>query len=108
MSSNRFKDHPHERRAVPATRRRAPQAQPGRAVRAIRMIQFEYGAFSIDTRVLLQDYYRLLGVDYVMGKVFPGHVEFKDYDWRDETFQFSNYLCVRREESSLVALAAGG
>ena len=73
----------------------------------MRAVQFEYGAFSIDTRVLLQDYYRHLAPRYVIGKVYPGYVDFKDYDWRDETFQFSNYVCVDRREAAMIALAAG-
>jgi len=77
------------------------------ATGAVRMIQFEYGAFSIDTRVLLQDYYRLLAPQYLMGKIYPGFVDFKDYNWRDESFQFSNYLCVSRQEPALVERAAG-
>jgi len=74
---------------------------------AVRIIQFEYGAFSVDTRVLLQDYYRLLEPRYLIGKIYPGFVDFKPYEWRDESFQFANYVCVDRREPRLVALAAG-
>jgi FkbM family methyltransferase len=67
----------------------------------IRCIQFEYGAFSIDTRVLLRDYYDLLKSRYWIGKLFPTGVEFHDYRWTDEDFRFANYLCVSRRSPEL-------
>jgi FkbM family methyltransferase len=70
-------------------------------------IQFEYGAFSLQTRVLLADYYDLLGSRYWIGKIYPTHVEFKDYDWRMESFRFVNFLCVSRSRPDLQALARG-
>jgi FkbM family methyltransferase len=70
-------------------------------------IQFEYGAFSVQTRVLLADYYARLAPSYWIGKVFPTHVEFRDYDWTMENFRFSNFLAVRRSRPDLRALAAG-
>jgi FkbM family methyltransferase len=57
-------------------------------------IQLEYGAFSIQTRFLLKDYYDLLSKYFFIGKIFPNEVAFEDYDWRAEDFRFSNYLCV--------------
>ena len=72
---------------------------------AIRCIQFEYGAFSIDTKVLLRDYYEILQARYVIGKIFPTYVDFRDYDWTDEDFRFSNFLCVSREDPQAVLLA---
>ncbi len=68
-------------------------------------IQFEYGAFSIDTRVLLADYYQMLGSRYWIGKVYPTYVDFSDYHWTMESFRFSNYLCVARARQDLKLLA---
>ena len=73
----------------------------------VRCIQFEYGAFSIDTHVLLADYYEMLASRYWIGKIFPATVEFRDYDWRMESFRFSNFLCVSRGRPDLRALAQG-
>jgi len=73
----------------------------------VHCIQFEYGAFSIQTRVLLADYYQMLGAHYWIGKIYPTGVEFRDYDWRMESFRFSNFLCVSRNRPDLKALAAG-
>lgn len=67
----------------------------------IAAIQFEYGAFSIDTRIMLRDYYELLGDRYAIGKIFPDHVAFTDYDWKSEDFRFSNYLCVSNDRPEL-------
>lgn len=65
--------------------------------RAIRCIQFEYGAFSIQTRVLLADYYDSLAPHYWIGKVFPSGVEFRDYHWTSENFRFANFVCISRD-----------
>jgi FkbM family methyltransferase len=71
----------------------------------VRCIQFEYGAFSIDTRVLLADYYERLAEWYWIGKIYPSHVEFADYAWTMETFRFANFLCVLRTRPDLKTLA---
>jgi FkbM family methyltransferase len=67
-------------------------------------IQFEYGAFSIQSRFLLKDYYSLLSPQFWIGKIFPTHVAFSNYDWRAEDFRFSNYLCVSRNRGDLCSL----
>ena len=64
-------------------------------------IQFEYGAFSIQTRFLLKDYFSMLGDLYWIGRIFPNYVDFADYDWRMEDFQFRNYLCIQRRYPEL-------
>jgi FkbM family methyltransferase len=70
-------------------------------------IQFEYGPFSIDTRVLLADYYERLGRRYWIGKIYPGHVEFSDYHWSRERFRFANFLGIARSRPDLRTLAEG-
>jgi FkbM family methyltransferase len=69
-------------------------------------IQFEYGAFSIQTHVLLADYYEMLGSRYWIGKIYPTHVAFTDYDWTHESFRFCNFLCVSRRRADLRALVS--
>ena len=73
----------------------------------VHCIQFEYGAFSTQTRFLLADYYAMLGANYWVGKIFPGYVEFADYSWTMENFQFCNYCCVSRKREDLRRLVAG-
>src|SRR5437667_5112242 len=45
----------------------------------IHCLQFEYGAFSTQTKVLLSDYYSLLSERYWLGKIYPTYVDFRDY-----------------------------
>jgi FkbM family methyltransferase len=70
----------------------------------INCIQFEYGAFAIDSRRRMKDYFDLLADRYLIGKIYPNHVDFADYDWRMENFRFANYLCIRRDRPDLVSL----
>ena len=63
-------------------------------------LQFEYGAFSTGSRFLVRDYYDLLP-DYWIGKVFPRHVAFGEYDWTFENFEFCNYVAVHRSRPEL-------
>jgi FkbM family methyltransferase len=69
-------------------------------------IQFEYGAFSTQTRFLLGDYYSMLSDDFWIGKIYPGYVDFRDYDWTMEDFRFSNYCCVSKAKPALKKLLA--
>ena len=64
-------------------------------------IQFEYGAFSTDTRFLLKDYYLLLSDKYWIGKLYPKYVDFRDYDWTMEDFRFCNYICVSKDRQDI-------
>jgi FkbM family methyltransferase len=75
--------------------------------KGIACIQFEYGSYSIDSRVMLRDYFGWLGQSHVIGKIFPNHVAFTDYDWTMESLRFSNYLCVSRQREDLQKLVAG-
>jgi FkbM family methyltransferase len=67
----------------------------------IHCLQFEYGAFSTQTRVLLADYYSLLSRNYWLGKIYPDYVEFTEYDWRLEDFRFANYCGVSKSRPEL-------
>jgi FkbM family methyltransferase len=69
---------------------------------AVAMVQFEYGAFAPQQRVLLRDFYELLGNDYRVGRIFPTHVAFADYSSLMETSSFTNYLAVRKEVLGLL------
>jgi FkbM family methyltransferase len=72
----------------------------------VHCIQFEYGAFSTQTRVLLQDYYDLLAKTYWIGKIYPTYVDFRDYAWTMEDYQFCNYCCVSTQRPDLRRLLA--
>lgn len=69
----------------------------------IDVIQFEYGKVAILTHFLLKDFYELLeGKGYVVGKIFPDHVDFRPYKLEDEDFLGPNYLAVRRERADVI------
>lgn len=70
----------------------------------IACIQFEYGAFSVDTRFLLRDYYELLRDQFWIGKIYPNYVDFCEYNWTMENFKFCNYLCVNKNRRDLLDL----
>ena len=76
------------------------------AAKKVDCIQFEYGAFATQTRFLLGDYYTMLSHDFWMGKIYPGYVDFRDYDWRMEDFKFSNYFCLSKAKPELKELLA--
>lgn len=66
-------------------------------------IQFEYGAFSTESKFFVKDYYSLLS-DFWIGKIFPDGVHFSDYDWKMEDFQFCNYVAVHNSREDLKIL----
>lgn len=71
--------------------------------RRIRAIQFEYGYINIKTRFLLCDFYELLTRNgFVVGKVFPRHVDFRPYRYEHEDFQGPNFLAVLKTETALI------
>ena len=75
------------------------------ADRRIRFVQFEYGWVNVLTHFLLKDFYDLFARSgYVVGKIYPDYVEFRDYELRDEDFLGPNYLACRREEPLLGSL----
>jgi FkbM family methyltransferase len=73
--------------------------------RRVRFVQFEYGRVNILTRFLLKDFYELLGkYGYVVGKIFPDHVDIRDYELGDEDFLGPNYLSCRAGDPALPRL----
>jgi FkbM family methyltransferase len=67
--------------------------------RRVRFVQFEYGRVNILTRFLLKDFYELLGkYGYVVGKIFPDHVDIRDYELGDEDFVGPNYFACRADD----------
>jgi FkbM family methyltransferase len=67
--------------------------------KAIDLVQFEYGRVSILNRFLLRDFHSFFRErGYVVGKVFPNHVDFREYDLADEDFMGPNYLACREDK----------
>jgi FkbM family methyltransferase len=69
----------------------------------IKMIQFEYGYINISAKKLLVDYHRFLeSHGYVVGKVFPKVVEFREYEFKHEDFIGPNFIAVKKTETALI------
>jgi FkbM family methyltransferase len=69
----------------------------------IDVIQFEYGMVNIITHFLLRDFYQLLEArGYLIGKLFPDHVDFRNYELTDEDFIGPNYVAVRKAQAAMI------
>jgi FkbM family methyltransferase len=74
---------------------------------SVRFVQLEYGQKNIFTHFLLRDFYQLFAeYGYIVGKIFPDYVEFREYDLNDEDFIGSNYLACRAGDEALTHLRA--
>jgi FkbM family methyltransferase len=72
----------------------------------VRFVQFEYGRVNILTHFLLRDFYQLFATyGYVVGKIYPDYVDFREYDLSDEDFLGPNYLACRAGDEALGRLA---
>lgn len=78
---------------------------PALSERRIRFVQFEYGRVNILTRFLLKDFYEAFARDgYVVGKIYPDYVDFRDYDLSDEDFLGPNFLACRVDDPVIARL----
>jgi FkbM family methyltransferase len=76
--------------------------------RAIRLVQFEYGRVNILSRFLLRDFYEFFRqYGYVVGKIYPNYVEFREYALSDEDFLGPNYLACREEDTQYLRALSG-
>jgi hypothetical protein len=68
-------------------------------------VQFEYGYINITTHVLLIDYFEFFNsYGFIVGKIYPKTVDFKEYSTKLENFIGSNYLAVRKDKKALIEL----
>lgn len=71
--------------------------------RKIDIVQFEYGKINILTHYLLLDFYNFFSEkDYVVGKIYPNYVDFRDYSLDDENFIGPNYLAIKKEKKDYI------
>lgn len=71
---------------------------------AIDLVQFEYGEINLKTRDFLEDYYKFFTErGFVVGKLYPEGVMFKDYTLADEDFLGPNYIACRAARADLIA-----
>lgn len=75
------------------------------AKKKIRIIQFEYGYINITTKNLLIDYYEYLDqFGYMVGKLYPKKVVFRDYKFKYEDFIGPNMIAIRKDDTELKQL----
>ena len=71
----------------------------------IKAIQFEYGYINITTKKLLLDYHNYFEEQgYLLGKIFPKSVEFREYKFKYEDFIGPNFLAVHKSQKELIQL----
>lgn len=76
---------------------------------SIGCIQFEYGYIAILTKNLLIDFYKFLApFGYVIGKLTPDGVKFKDYHLLDEDFIGPDYIAVHQSRPDMIELIKKG
>ncbi|MDJ0680402.1 MAG: FkbM family methyltransferase [Xenococcaceae cyanobacterium MO_167.B52] len=71
----------------------------------ITCIQFEYGRGSIQTKILLRDFYDFFEeYGFIVGKIYPKYVDFKSYSYAtwDEDFVGPNYIAIKKTEEELI------
>jgi FkbM family methyltransferase len=74
-----------------------------RADKEIDIIQFEFGQVCIPRRILLSDFYDILGSSYEIGRVFRCGVRWQQYNaFTDERYMMGNYLAIRKELPELI------
>jgi FkbM family methyltransferase len=75
---------------------------------AVDVIQFEYGQVNILSKFLLRDFHCWFSArGYVVGKIYPNYVDFRDYDYADEDFTGPNYLACRRVREDYIRALSG-
>jgi FkbM family methyltransferase len=73
--------------------------------KAIKIIQFEYGLVNIAAGFLLRDFYEfLVRYGFLIGKIYPTYVDFRNYEFQNEDFIGPNYLAVLQEEEATIAV----
>ncbi|HWN78276.1 MAG TPA: hypothetical protein VNN81_10445, partial [Bradyrhizobium sp.] len=73
----------------------------------VKILQFEYNRGAVYGGFLLKDAYALLRpLGYVLGKLTPNGVLFREFRVEHETFGGPNYIACHEAESELIAAIA--
>lgn len=68
----------------------------------VRAVQFEYGYINITSKVLLSDYYDFFNsFGYIVGKIYPKRVEFREYAFKHEDFIGPNFIAIHSSDLEL-------
>ena len=69
----------------------------------IGMVQFEYGPLNLKVRQWLGDYWKFFTDNgFVVGKLYPEGVAFKDFELADEDFVGPNYIACLKSRRDLI------
>lgn len=69
----------------------------------VRLVLFEYNRGALMSRFLLADFYDFFtSKGYVLGKLTPNGVIFRDYDFAHEDFNGPNYVACLKSEKELI------
>jgi FkbM family methyltransferase len=75
---------------------------------AVDLVQFEYGRISIMNRFLLRDFYTFFAQrGFRVGKIYPNHVDFREYEMDDEDFLGPNYLACQTKKAEYLKAFQG-
>lgn len=68
-----------------------------KTLREVKAVQFEFGGTSLDAGTYFRDYWKFFEhLGYSLYRYSPsGLIEIKEYNLKDEVFEFMNYLAVR-------------
>ena len=76
--------------------------RPVMEAQAIGCIQFEYGLLNVLTKHLLMDFYRMLTpLGYLIGKLTPEGITFKDFNLQDEDFRGPDMVAVHTSRQDI-------
>lgn len=66
------------------------------------MVQFEFSLWNAITRTMLRDFYELLEPHgFVIGKVFPNYIEWREYRPEHELYFRANFVAVHRSRTDI-------
>lgn len=83
--------------------------QPMLEAGKIRCISFEYGLACIPNRIFLMDYYEYLApMGYILGKLTPEGVIFRDYAYWQEDFNGPDFVAVHATQSNIIDIIKKG
>ena len=75
----------------------------GEYLKFIDVIQFEYGKASLISKYHLIDYYNDYNKDFLIGKIYPNKIEFKEnYHWGLDDHIGPNYVMINRNRQDII------
>jgi FkbM family methyltransferase len=71
----------------------------------VKIIQFEYGIFNIASKDLLIDFFNHLErYGFMVGKIFPSHIDFTSYYFEMENFHGGNFIAINKRYPDILKI----